>query len=145
MGSTLTKTTLVKLYRRYVRGGVSMQTRSEHGTAPNGARVEVGIVEHEGREYSALGSVVDPERGIVVGYVGKITPAGYGAHVRALTTWDGKTIGAVWPVSSWPTPRSHVSSRMYAYRAEVEGVMYQGRGAGEGMIVKLRKMRGRGR
>lgn len=103
-------------------------------------RVEIGTIEHSGRKFSALGSVVDTARGRVSGYVGSGTVPGYGSHVRPLTSWDGKTrIGVIWPKSSWSTPRSPFSSKMYAYEAEIDGRRYSGRGMGEGMVVHLKR------
>lgn len=119
-----------------------MDSKSEHKIADNGAQIEVGTVTHEGRDFANLGSVVDHANGFVFGFVGRETPPGHHDTVRTLTTWDGKKVlGAIWPTSSWPV-RSHIGSRMYAFRARVDGIMYQGRGLGEGMSVKLRKMRG---
>lgn len=72
-------------------------------------------------------------------YVGSGTVPGYGAHVRPLTDWHGKKIGVVWPVSKWKTPKSYVSSEMFQYEAEVDGVRYTGREPGEGMYVNLKR------
>ena len=76
-------------------------------------------------------------------YVGKGTVAGYGAHVRPLTDGHSKPIGVIWPKSSWKTPRSYVSAHMYSYEAIVDGTRYTGRGAGEGMLVNLKRKKGR--
>jgi hypothetical protein len=105
-------------------------------------RIEVGVWEHEGEKYENLGSIVDLDRGYVVGYVGKAgTAPGYGAHVSPLTSWDGKTvIGAVWPISSRKTPQSAFSSHSYAYRGVVDGESYHGSGQGEGMVLRLKRL-----
>lgn len=103
-------------------------------------RVEIGTFSHGGRKFSALGSVVDTSRGRVTAYVGSGTVPGHGAHVRPLTSWDGKTrIGVIWPKSSWATPNSAFSSKMYSYEAEIDGERYTGRGMGEGMVVNLKR------
>jgi hypothetical protein len=102
-------------------------------------KIEIGTIEHQGRKFSAMGSVVDSERGVVVGYVGKGTVPGHASHARPLTTWKGEQIGVIWPTSSWKTPRSYVSSHSYAYDAIVDGEKYHGRGQGEGMVVRLKR------
>lgn len=98
-------------------------------TARNGARVETGTLEFGGQEFSALGSVVDEEAGLLIGY-----PNG-----AALQTWDGKPVEGVrleivssWPVRSWQAPRR------YAYRVMYKGRAYHGRGFGDGMLLRLR-------
>jgi len=45
--------------------------------------------------------------------------------------------------SSWPTPKSYVGSRMYAYAAVVNGTSYHGRGFGNGLLLRLRAGRTR--
>jgi hypothetical protein len=108
------------------------ETRSERRVATNGAAVEVGVIVHEGREFRALGSVVDHESGRVVGYV----------KGDKLVSWDGKvTLGTIRVVSTWRTPRSWVSSKMSSYRAVVGGKSYHGRGCGDGFLLKLKKSR----
>lgn len=102
-----------------------MDTRSEqHG------QVEVGIVSHEGREFAALGSVIDGDR--ITAYLGK---DGY------LTKWDGTVIGIYHITSSWRTPKSFVSGTMNQVYAKMDGQWYVGRSAGEGMLFRGRKVR----
>lgn len=92
-------------------------------------KAELGILTHEGHEFSALGSVIDHDAGVVVGY-----PKGFD-----LMTWDGTTvIGRVRVVSSYPMPQSWQGSTMYCYRAVIEGRHYYGRGFGDGMLLRLR-------
>lgn len=105
-----------------------MQSRATHETSASGVSIEVGTVSYEGREFSALGSVVNHASGRVVGYV----------KGGALTSWEGKVIGTVWPISRWRTPRSYVSTFMFAYKAIVDGKPYHGRGCGEGMVLFLK-------
>ena len=107
-------------------------------------KIEIGTIEHQGRKFSAMGSVVDSERGVVVGYVGKGTVPGHASHARPLTTWKGEQIGVIWPKSSRKTPRSYVSSHSYAYDAIVDGEKYHGRGQGEGMVVRLKRYKKQG-
>lgn len=105
-------------------------TSSTHGTATNGARVELGTVNYCGQAFDALGSVVDHSRGYIVGYVKGAT----------LTTWDGAQIGTLRKVSTWKqwAPGAVFSTTMHAYVACVDGKRYHGRGQGEGMILRLR-------
>src|SRR5262245_59803810 len=91
--------------------------------------IEIGIVEHEGREYIAMGSVVTNTH--CTAYLGKN---------RQLTKWDGTVIGRWSVASSWPTPRSYVSSRMYQIEAWVGAALYTGRSAGEGMVFNGRRV-----
>jgi len=116
-----------RLGRAQARGD-AVRTSSELHSAPNGARVETGTVTHEGRAYTALGSVVDHESGYVVGYVKGAT----------LTSWEGATIGTVREVSRWPLHNSGFSTSMHSYRATIDGRSYHGRGMGEGMLLRLR-------
>lgn len=105
------------------------QFRSETNTANNGATVEVGTMIHDGKEFAALGSVVDEQSGIIVGY-----PKG-----DKLQSWDSKEIEGVRlrVVSSWSI-HSWIGSRMYAYSASYKGRSYHGRGFGDGMSLNLR-------
>jgi hypothetical protein len=116
-----------------------MKTRSETFKANNGALVEVGTVTHEGRDFAALGSVIDHDHGVIVGY-----PKG-----NKLATWNGIEIDGLTLriTSSWPAVffghRSWIGSSMYAYRATYKGQNYHGRGFGEGTVLKLRASRKR--
>jgi hypothetical protein len=64
----------------------------------------------------------------------------YPADGGVLQDWHGNAIGTWRATSSWRTPRSFVSSRMYAIRAHVDGRTYVGRGAGVGMIFRGRRV-----
>ena len=109
------------------------------------ARVEVGAISHAGRTYSARGSV-DPERGVLVGYVKKVAEEdlqpGDSRHV--LTSWDGKKVLAnLRKVSTWKTPRSQWSSTISAWSADGGGRHYVGRCAGDDMLLKMGATRGK--
>lgn len=109
-----------------------METRSEHHMTDNGARVEVGVFVHEGREFSALGSVRDDAAGYICGY----------PENGRLMTWDGQDMGiALKVVSTWRTPRSFFSPTQSAYRAWSGNVKYHGRGAGDGSLLRLYRSR----
>lgn len=101
-----------------------MESRTEqHGNT------EVGIVTHNGREFAALGSVIEPTH--IVAYLGK------GGQ---LTKWDGTVIGHYNVVTTWPTPHSYVSSTMSQVEAWVGPRCYTGRSAGEGMVFKGKRV-----
>ena len=92
--------------------------------------VEIGIFEHNGQEYTALGSVIGENH--MTAYLGKD---------GQLTMWNGDVIGTYHISSTWKTPRSFVSSTMHQVYAVVNGVTYTGRSAGEGMLFRGRKVR----
>ena len=104
-----------------------------------GARVEVGTIAHAGRKFSALGSVVDPARGVLVGYVTKRKDPQPGQTLYVLTSWDGKReLADIHLTSTWKTPQSNWSSTQSSWWAVVDGQRYVGRGAGENMLLKMR-------
>lgn len=72
--------------------------------------------------HEAGGAVVTPDH--IVAYLG--------AH-GVLTDWHGKKLGTWRMVSEWHTPRSYVSLTMMQVEATVDGVVYTGRSAGQGM------------
>ena len=90
-------------------------------------------IEHEGRRFTSGGAVVTPDH-VVAYYVD-----GKGEVSSCVTTWHGETLGRACIVASWATPRSYVSSRMYQIEAIIDGIKYTGRGAGNGMVCKLRR------
>lgn len=94
----------------------------------------MATVTHNGHDFTALGSVIDHTSGHVIGYVS--------SDGLKLTTWEGAQIGTVRCTSSWRNPRSHFRSRIHAYVANIDGKRYYGRGAGNGMLLKLRKTKG---
>jgi hypothetical protein len=113
-----------------------MKTRAETRTLDSGARIEVGIVEFEGREFSAFGSVVDAERGVVCGYP-KRAESGW-----SLTAWGGATMAKLTHVNAWRQRGFHgVTNTIHAWRATVDGAVYVGRNSGEHMFLCLRKVK----
>lgn len=85
------------------------------------------------RRSSSLGGT----KNTVSGYIKERGPAGFSARdgVRVdLTDWHGKKIGEGIRRSCWKTPRSFVSSTMCQYDVQIDGKLYTGRGAGDGMI-----------
>lgn len=83
------------------------------------------VVEHEGKKFESGGAVVTPD--CIIAYPKK---------KGVLGDWHGNAIGTWKTISTWKTPRSWVSSTMSQIEATVNGVVYTGRGAGEGMIFK---------
>jgi hypothetical protein len=77
---------------------------------------------HNGQSFTSGGAVITDNR--IVAYLGKD---------KVLTDWHGSAIGTYRIVSTWKTPRSIVSSTMSAVHATVNGKLYKGRSAGEGM------------
>jgi hypothetical protein len=109
-----------------------MKAKSETVTDnKSGAQIEVATIELDGIECTAYGAIIDETNGRVTGY-----PNG-----EQLLTWDGKVIEGLKlrVTSSWRTPNSFVSDRMYAYSATYKGNAYHGRGAGDGMVLNLRR------
>jgi len=86
---------------------------------------EIATIIHDGREYTALGSTMTPDR--AVGYLKC-------GESHQITTWNGETLGYTQIVASWQTSRSEVSSRMYQIRANINGIWYTGRCAGDGTL-----------
>jgi hypothetical protein len=115
-----------------------MTFRSETHTADNGATVETGTVEVSGRAFTALGSVVDPARGLIVGYVREVKDPSRALGVRfELTTWQGALIA---PLKLVRTFESYgvARCRMRAWSATIDGRVYSGRNSGAGMLVRMR-------
>ena len=110
-----------------------LEYRSETHTQADGARVESATITHEGRDFTALGSVVDTARGFVVGYVGG-SPGAW-----RLQTWEGTVIAPLTRVRSW-TQRGFYGVRVeiHAWRAVIDGRTYTGRNSGPGMFVRMR-------
>ncbi len=116
-----------------------MQARTETHVQ-DGATLEIATITHNGHDFSALGSVEDFENGQVIGYPTK-RPDG----TLALTSWDGSRV--LLPLrltSTTKPPRSFLSSTMSTYWGTApDGSRYWGRGAGEGMLLRMRKAKGK--
>jgi hypothetical protein len=83
---------------------------------------------HEGRQFTSGGAVVSDL--FIIAYLGKD---------GTLTDWHGNKIGTWSTLSSWRTPRSFVSDRMYSVECYVNSVRFVGRSAGEGMVVRAKR------
>ena len=99
-----------------------------------GATVEIGVFTHEGREFAALGSVLDETRGMVCAYASGV-PGAY-----TLQTWGGEVIAPLTLVKTWRQSGCFggFPVRIYAWRAEIKGVTYSGRNAGPQVFLRLR-------
>lgn len=107
-----------------------METRTELQRGPDGATAEVVTLVHEGREFSALGAVVDPANGYVVGYVS--------SDGKSLTDSGGVPIFAIRQVSTWTRRDRWGWTRFHAYRGVFRGRTYSGRGLGESCLLRMR-------
>lgn len=109
-----------------------MDFKSEHVTNDNGAKLELATVIHEGREYTHFGSIVDENRGLIIGYPSK--------DEKSLLTWDGQVICPLRRISSWKSriPSSYFFVDMTAYSCEYGKRKYSGRGQGAETILRLR-------
>lgn len=102
-----------------------MNTRTEqHGNT------EIGIIEYEGKEFAAFGSVITDTH--ISAYLGK---------AGVLTNWAGEAVGTYHITSTWSIPRSFVSSTMHQVYACVNGKTYTGRSAGVGMLFNGKLVR----
>lgn len=90
------------------------------------ATVEVGIVEYEGHKFSALGSVIDVERGVLIGYP-------FCHHLR---TWNGEVIAPIWKTGE---ARGFNGTRLVCYRATYAGFSWYGRGLGEHCVLRMKR------
>lgn len=108
-----------------------MQTRTERPSAG----VEIGIVEHEGKEFAAYGAVVTADH--ATAYPGK---------GGKMLDWSGNEIGTYRILSSRPAVffghRSYLSDRQYFIRATIGGRVYSGRGFGVGMVWNGKAVKG---
>lgn len=95
--------------------------------ADNGARVEVATFTHEGRSFAALGSVLDEDSGVIVGY-----PNDAGTM---LMTWDGRPL---FPIRQTGKMRGFYRSTILCWGGTYNGRYYSGRNAGSGMLLTLR-------
>lgn len=98
--------------------------KSETRVADCGARVEVGTVTYEGRDYAALGSVVDEKRGIITCYPHLREDGTYEARM-----WGGKIVGPMRLVRRYRGGFGH-KTEMYAWSMVYNGRTYSGRNGG---------------
>jgi hypothetical protein len=100
-------------------------------------------ITHEGKTFESGGAVVTDD--YAIGYVGK--PLGDGMGIdrfgptsrRALNDWHGNQIGTCYISQSWRV-FSYMGSHMCQIYATIDGVTYTGRGFGEGMIWKGKRV-----
>ncbi len=98
-----------------------------------------GIVSHEGREFSAGGGVVDPARGILIGYPRKVAQAAARGARYVLTLWDGSVVTLLAPTGRFTTPGfGGCNNEIWYWRAVYTGRVYSGRNSGPGMLLRMR-------
>lgn len=102
-------------------------------TIVQGAQVEIGTVEVEGRKFVAMGSMIDLENGVIVGYPGYQSP---GPTPIALRTWNGAWIC---DLETTGAARGLNAAKLVCYSAVVDGHKWHGRGLGIGMVLTLRR------
>jgi hypothetical protein len=114
--------------------------KSETHTTASGARVEVGTMTFQGRDFSARGSVVDEANGIVCGYPTARVEHDATPGTYVLTTWNGERIAPLRLVRTWQNRNvfGGFPVTMYAWSATINGRVYSGRNSGEGMFVCMR-------
>lgn len=91
--------------------------------------------EHDGQVYESGGAYVSPV--YAIGYLGREDGR------LVLTSWKGIRLGTARIVATWRTPGSYVSSHYHQVEATINGAIYTGRSAGEGMIWKGRAKAGK--
>lgn len=85
-------------------------------------------ITHEERSYESGGA-----------FVSDTHLTAYPGANGVLTTWHGTPIGTWRAVSSWRAA-SYMGTHMYAIRATVDGATYHGRGFGEGMVLRAKRI-----
>lgn len=118
-----------------------METRVEHVTAGNGAAVEVATIVHEGRDFTALGAVMDLERGIVSAYVSEAKYPKPGESRYNLTGWaeDSEAIAPLTLRGSWKQGGfGGARNTIYAWSCVIDGRVYSGRNSGPCMLIHMR-------
>jgi hypothetical protein len=86
---------------------------------------------HNGRDFTAGGAVVTSD--FARGYLTFDTPELIGT-TGAVTDWHGTRLGTARIVGRWRTPRSFMASHMLQVECRIDGVLYTGRGCGNGMV-----------
>ena len=107
-----------------------------HVDENHGATVEVATMMHEGKPYTALGSVIDIQNGIIYGYIKNDPSLPSGRFL--LTTFESKVLCPIHRLSTWKTPRSWISGTMSSWRCEYLGRKWLGRSGGAGLLIRLR-------
>jgi len=88
--------------------------------------------EFEGRSFESGGAFVSPDYAICYA---KFDIEYRGAR-GIITDWHGNKLGDCIITARWNTPKSFISSHMCQIEATINGVVYTGRGYGNGMIWK---------
>ena len=111
-----------------------MKSKAIHKRGQRGQKFEIGIISHNGHEYTAGGSLVDHSTGLVIGYISK--------DHRTLRTWDGKTLGTLRPTGVGSGFRDITGRRtkIYHFEGMIDGIRYVGKaGLDWGEVIRMRK------
>jgi hypothetical protein len=108
-----------------------METTIQKYSGPEGSAELVSLT-FEGVTVTAFGACVDEVNGRAAGYV----------KGETLTTCGGEVLGTLRETGRWRRKyvgRTYAPHTVYAYAAVIGGKRYHGRGAGEGMLLTLRR------
>lgn len=106
---------------------------------PGGSHHETGIFEHQGRKFSAGGSVIDTRRGLVSGYPKLIAESAERGARYALQSWGGRIIAPLRLTGTFKTPGfGGFKNKIWAWQTIIEGRVYSGRNSGPGMLLRMR-------
>ena len=120
-----------------IRNRLVTTTERSGVISPGQTYTEIGIVNHEGREFAAVGSRIDD-----VHLVAYLAAAGYDDNTKTgrLTTWDGTHIGTFVIQKTWRTRTRYTSTDMHQVDARLtDGRLYHGRSQGLGMVFSGRR------
>ena len=111
--------------------------RSEMLSAPDGAKVELATVTHEGKDFVATGAYFSSDRSKIVGDP-CVTDGIY-----TLETWGGVTIAPLAHRGTWTNARGFggTYAKIWAWAMVIDGVRYSGRNGGPGMLLCMRRGR----
>lgn len=112
-----------------------MKSKSEMVTMVTGAKVEVATITMLGRDYTATGSVIAEDAGVIVGYPYCVGFYPFKGFEYELLTWSGDKIGALEKTGK---ARGFHGSEITCWAMTYGGKRYSGRNAGTGMVLRLR-------
>lgn len=95
------------------------------------------VIEHEGKKFEACGAAVTDDH--IVAYVGGPIFAWDHSGLLNLTDWHGTRLGSCRMDKGWLVK----GTRIHQITARVQGVVYTGRGQGEGMVFVGKRRKGK--
>lgn len=98
------------------------------------AKIELATVNFQGKDFTALGSIIDEQAGFVLGYIKQV------GRLYQLTTWNGDVITSPKLTGTWLNRNvfGGFPVRMYAWSCVINGKKYHGRNSGVGFLIRLR-------